>query len=64
MTMRVYNVANFECTSVLEGHEGEISKAVFNPQGTKILSASFDHTARLWDVESGKELQVLEGHED
>jgi len=62
--MRVYNVANFECTSVLEGHEGEISKAVFNPQGTKILSASFDHTARLWDVESGKELQVLEGHED
>jgi len=62
MTMRVYNVANFECTSVLEGHEGEISKAVFNPQGTKILSASFDHTARLWDVESGKELQVLEGH--
>jgi len=60
--MRVYNVANFECTSVLEGHEGEISKAVFNPQGTKILSASFDHTARLWDVESGKELQVLEGH--
>lgn len=64
MTMRVYNVANFECTSVLEGHEGEISKAVFNPQGTKILSASFDHTARLWDVESGKELQVLEGHQD
>ena len=53
MSMRVYNVANFTCTNVLEGHEGEISKAVFNPQGTKILSASFDHTARLWDVESG-----------
>jgi dynein assembly factor with WDR repeat domains 1 len=50
MTMRVYNISNFTCTAVLEGHEGEISKAVFNPQGTKILSASFDHTARLWDV--------------
>jgi len=61
-TMRVYNVSTFECTSVLEGHEGEVSKAVFNPQGTKILSASFDHTARLWDVESGKMLQTLEGH--
>ena len=37
---------------------------MFNPQGTKILSASFDHTAKLWDVESGKMLQTLEGHED
>lgn len=60
--MRVYNVSTFDCTTVLEGHEGEISKAVFNPQGTKVLSASFDRTARLWDVESGKMLQVLEGH--
>jgi dynein assembly factor with WDR repeat domains 1 len=59
MTMRVYNVSTFACTSVLEGHEGEVSKAVFNPQGTKILSASFDHTARLWDAESGKLLQTL-----
>ena len=62
--MRVYNTSTFECTHVLEGHEGEISKAVFNPQGSKILSASFDQTARLWDVETGKMLQVLEGHED
>ena len=59
MSMRVYNVANFTCTNVLEGHEGEISKAVFNPQGTKILSASFDHTARLWDAETGQMMQVL-----
>ena len=49
-TMRLYNVSNFECLGVLEGHDGEISKAVFNPQGNKILSASFDRTARLWDV--------------
>ena len=37
---------------------------MFNPQGTKILSAGFDQTARIWDVESEKALQVLEGHED
>ena len=37
---------------------------MFNPQGTKILSAGFDQTARIWDVESGKPIQVMEGHED
>lgn len=58
-TIRVYDVSSFQCTGVLEGHEGEVSKAVFNPQGTKILSAGFDQTARIWDVESGKTLQVL-----
>lgn len=43
---------------------GEVSKALFNPQGTKILSAGFDHVAKIWDAESGEVLQVLEGHED
>ena len=58
-TMRVYDVSSFQCIQVLEGHEGEVSKALFNPQGTKILSAGFDHTARIWDTEEGKTLQVL-----
>jgi dynein assembly factor with WDR repeat domains 1 len=52
------------CLAVLIGHEGEISKVCFNPQGQKILTASSDKTARLWDVESGECLQVLEGHTD
>lgn len=29
-----------------------------------VLSASQDHTARLWDTNSGKCMQVLEGHSD
>ena len=28
--MRVYNISNFTCTSVLEGHEGEIVSLNFN----------------------------------
>lgn len=47
------------------GHEGEISKVAFNPQGTRVLTASSDKTCRLWDAaESGECLQVLEGHTD
>lgn len=47
------------CQSILIGHEGEISKVAFNPQGVRILTASSDKTARLWDVETGDCLQVL-----
>jgi dynein assembly factor with WDR repeat domains 1 len=47
----------------LKGHSGEISKVSFNPQGTKIITAGADSTARIWNAESGEELQVLEGKE-
>jgi dynein assembly factor with WDR repeat domains 1 len=42
------------CTAILLGHEGEISKVGFNPQGNKILTASGDRTCRIWDVDSGE----------
>ena len=34
----------------------------FSPGGDRILTASNDKTARLWDLE-GEELAVLRGHE-
>ena len=44
------------------GHTAEISKAIFNSQGSKILTASADKTAILWNAEDqGSQLQVLEG---
>jgi hypothetical protein len=36
----------------------------FSPAGTQLLTVSNDRTARLWDVESGRELHTLEGHVD
>jgi conflict system STAND superfamily ATPase/WD40 domain-containing protein len=32
------------------GHTGSVYAAVFSPDGRKLVTASFDHTARLWDV--------------
>jgi len=34
----------------------------FSPDGKRIVTASADKTARVWDAESGKELRKLEGH--
>jgi WD40 repeat protein len=40
-----------------------VESAVFSPNGSEILTASTDRTARLWDL-AGKELAVFRGHED
>ena len=34
--------------TVLEGHSDWVWSAAFNPEGTRIVTASYDGTARLW----------------
>jgi hypothetical protein len=48
---------------VLGGHEAVVSSAVFSPDGKRIVTASYDHTARLWDAATGKQIgEPLRGH--
>jgi WD40 repeat protein len=48
----------------LEGHSGAIWHAIFDATGERVLTASLDKTARVWDVRSGKTLHRLVGHDD
>jgi len=46
----------------LKGHTAMVTYAAFSPDGKKIVTISMgDNTARIWDADSGKELQRLEG---
>ena len=45
-------------------HADSVNSAAFSPDGERVVTASADHTARLWDVERGKEVAILAGHED
>jgi WD40 repeat protein/energy-coupling factor transporter ATP-binding protein EcfA2 len=49
---------------VLSGHNAIVFSAHFSPDGSRIVTASGDKTARLWDTGTGEEIMVLRGHED
>jgi WD40 repeat protein len=38
--------------------------AEFNHDGTRVLTTSYDETARMWDTQSGKQLAIFSGHHD
>ncbi|MGQ0445611.1 MAG: WD40 repeat domain-containing protein [Beijerinckiaceae bacterium] len=33
-----------------EGHEDEVSSVAFSPEGARVLTGSYDKTARPWDI--------------
>ncbi len=45
-------------------HEKEVNSAVFSPDGLRVLTGSWDKTARLWDAISGKPIGEPLRHED
>jgi len=36
------------------GHRSSVRKAAFSPDGTRVVTASDDHTARVWEVSTGR----------
>ncbi len=47
---------------ILDKHTANIGSALFSPDGSKILTNSFDTTACLWNANTGALVQQFKGH--
>ena len=48
----------------LKGHDGAVTSAAFSPDGQRVVTASADKTARIWNTTTGALLTELKGHGD
>jgi WD40 repeat protein len=46
----------------LNGHTEAVFGVCFSPDGSRLASASWDNTVKIWDSKSGQELLTLKGH--
>jgi len=46
------------------GHTSAIGSVAFSPSGKYILTTSWDHWARLWDIQSSQTIRTFSGHTD
>jgi len=48
----------------ITGHTDWVRCAAFSPDGRRIVTASKDKTARIWDAATGRQITLLTGHTD
>ena len=59
--VKIWDVESGEVRRTFEGDSYSIT---WSPDGTKIASGSSDKTIKIWNVETGKCVLILEGHTD
>ena len=57
----MWNLSNGHLTHVLKGHNRPVSSVDISPDGNLVISASYDGTSRVWNLQSGELLRTLQG---
>ena len=62
LSFQVWRTSTSEFVRTLHGHRRGI--ACLQYRGNHVVSGSSDNTIRIWDIECGACLRMLEGHDD
>ncbi|CAG9796847.1 unnamed protein product [Diatraea saccharalis] len=54
----------FYIYKTLQTHILPLTNVAFDKSGKRCITGSYDRTCKVWDVDSGKELKTLEGHQN
>ena len=46
----------------LAGHHGSVTSVAFSPDGQRLATTGMDATVKIWDLDSGRDIQQLHGH--
>ncbi|MBM3290430.1 MAG: WD40 repeat domain-containing protein, partial [Candidatus Hydrogenedentes bacterium] len=62
--IKLWRAADLSPIKTLEGHKDNVLALAFSPDGKQIVSASYDKTLIVWDVETGSAVRTLANHVD
>jgi WD40 repeat protein len=60
--VRLWDAVSGTCQHTITGHTLSVTSVAFSPDGSQIVSGSWDKTVRLWDASSGVLRHVFEGY--
>jgi hypothetical protein len=60
--LKLWDSETGKLLKTLSGHTDSVLSIVFSKNGQRMLTSSYDKTARLWDTRSGEQLRVFAGH--
>ena len=64
-TIKLWRLNDFRCTQTIQAHRQPVQDVAFSIDGTQLVSASWDRTARVHDLTAeGREPVILGGHSD
>ena len=60
-TCKIWDIGSGKCIETFRGHVDEVLDLTFNSTGTKLVTASADGTARVYNVMNGACTAILTG---
>ncbi len=56
----IWDTANWSVRQSFSGHEDGISDVAFTPDQSRLITSSWDHSLRIWDIASGQNVKTIQ----